>query len=403
MINNRVVTLIIISAFYSTPSSCYELIKKDSSLSKSLTIHYDGKKPIIEIEKMNIQGVSHNYYENFNIGKEGALLTFGKGNSPTTVINEVTSSNESVLKGKLSVEGRAVNMIIANPNGITCSNCDFDNIGKLTFITGFTNSKKPMDFFIPIQSNITFITKNKMMYDDISIVSHNILFKGDGSIYANKMKIINDNLIYNLYGFNTPKYKVDYNAETSIEKRVTLNVHDFSVISDKSNFINRGVINVGRFTLESNAMFKNFKEINIQTGRILPLLTMFDIKEKYEINTKTHSRIKSTIFSNNKGAKFTVYKTNLDVELSEGDFINKGNMRFEHSDIDFKVKNVFQKEDANLVNIFSLVNLNIDDRVDLNGKIHSVGNDVDDKIRINRGSIINIHTANQDKVISKIH
>ncbi|MCK9781692.1 hypothetical protein, partial [Proteus columbae] len=64
---------------------------------------------------------------------------------------------------------------------------------------------------------------------------------------------------------------------------------------------------------------------------------------------------------------------------------------------------VFQKEDANLVNIFSLVNLNIDDRVDLNGKIHSVGNDVDDKIRINRGSIINIHTANQDKVISKIH
>ncbi|QAV21833.1 filamentous hemagglutinin N-terminal domain-containing protein [Proteus hauseri] len=179
---------------------CQDLIKKDKYLSKGLAIHYDGNKPIIEIEKANIQGVSHNYYESFNIGKEGALLKVGEHNFPTTVISEVTSNNESVLAGKLSVEGMPVNMIIANPNGITCTNCDFDNIAKLTLITGFTSREKPIDFMINFiltdQSKITVKTKNNMMYNDVSIISNNILFKGNGTIYANKMKIISDELIY---------------------------------------------------------------------------------------------------------------------------------------------------------------------------------------------------------------
>lgn len=405
MTRNRIITFIIASTFQSTPLYCQDLIKKDKFLSKGLAIHYDGDKPIIEIEKANIQGVSHNYYESFNIGKEGALLKVGEHNFPTTVISEVTSNNESVLAGKLSVEGMPVNMIIANPNGITCTNCDFANIAKLTLITGFTSREKPIDFILTGESKITFKTeaktKTEMAYNDISIISNNIEFKGRGNIYANKMRIISDELIYKLYGNDIPKTKGNYHGTTTIGKNVSLNINDFSVTSNKSDFINRGIVNAGNFTLTSNAILKNFKEINIKGSRISSFLTPFNIEDKYEININSNSRIKSGYFSNNKKSRFTVYKTNLDVELLDGSLINKGYHRFEYSNISFKSKNYIQKEEGDLVNVLSSVRLVVNDSVDIEGKIHTINNDYDDKIKIEQGSGININNVNVDKVIIK--
>lgn len=107
----------------------------------------------VNIVTPNEHGVSHNKYDKFNI-------KFGKGfnrvflnnleiNSPgfvgnpnlvnqtaTVILNEVTSNKQSELYGALSVIGAKAHVIIANPSGIRCNNCQFINTDHVTLTTG---------------------------------------------------------------------------------------------------------------------------------------------------------------------------------------------------------------------------------------------------------------------------
>ncbi|HCI6401523.1 TPA: filamentous hemagglutinin N-terminal domain-containing protein [Klebsiella variicola subsp. variicola] len=112
---------------------------------------------VIDIEKPNAAGVSHNLYRDFNVGTNGTILnnsgddvshsTFGniaKNNnltagSASVILNEVTSKNASSLKGFIEVNGQKADVVIANPNGITCSGCSFVNTNKAVLTTGKVN------------------------------------------------------------------------------------------------------------------------------------------------------------------------------------------------------------------------------------------------------------------------
>ncbi len=59
-----------------------------------------------------------------------------KGNAANLIINEVTGSSRSELQGKLEVAGKGANVVIANPNGITCNGCSFVNTPAITLTTG---------------------------------------------------------------------------------------------------------------------------------------------------------------------------------------------------------------------------------------------------------------------------
>ena len=48
---------------------------------------------------------------------------FAEGNLASIIVNQVTSSNPSLLEGLLSIQGGGASIIIANPNGITCNGC----------------------------------------------------------------------------------------------------------------------------------------------------------------------------------------------------------------------------------------------------------------------------------------
>jgi len=58
------------------------------------------------------------------------------GQEARAIINEVVGANRTQLQGYTEVAGRAANVMVANPYGITCNGCGFINTPNVTLTTG---------------------------------------------------------------------------------------------------------------------------------------------------------------------------------------------------------------------------------------------------------------------------
>jgi filamentous hemagglutinin len=110
--------------------------------------------PIVHIAPPSVGGVSRNQYDQFNVNTTGAILNNSAapvqtqqggwisgnmqlGPTPARIIlNEVVGPNASQLRGTIEVAGQRADIVVANPNGITCDGCGFLNTGRASLTTG---------------------------------------------------------------------------------------------------------------------------------------------------------------------------------------------------------------------------------------------------------------------------
>ena len=110
--------------------------------------------PIVNINKPNANGLSHNQYDMFNVDDKGVILNNSRrpvstelagyvmgnpnlrGAAAKTILNEVTGTGATAMNGALEVAGRKAHVIIANPNGIAVNNGTFINTSAATLTTG---------------------------------------------------------------------------------------------------------------------------------------------------------------------------------------------------------------------------------------------------------------------------
>ena len=110
--------------------------------------------PQVNIQTPNDKGLSHNKYSKFDVDTKGAILNNSRTNVQTqqagmitgnpylargeakVILNEVNSSDPSVLKGYVEVAGKKADVIIANASGLHCEGCGVINSDRTTFTTG---------------------------------------------------------------------------------------------------------------------------------------------------------------------------------------------------------------------------------------------------------------------------
>ena len=138
--------------------------------------------PVVDIARPNSHGVSHNLFQNFNVGEKGAVMNnsnedFGKSvlagvllaNSNLNgtegahlILNEVTGGHPSDLQGYTEIFGREAEYILANPYGISCAGCGFINTPRAVLTTGQPQLEDGrLSGFAVDQGSVRFYKKNE--------------------------------------------------------------------------------------------------------------------------------------------------------------------------------------------------------------------------------------------------
>jgi len=148
-----------------------------SSYANTLPIEVDGTTntqidaaangvPIVNIAAPNSGGLSHNKFNSYNVNPSGLVINNATDNpnqvvqtqigglitdnpnlansgSARVILNEVTSTNRSILNGYTEIGGRQADLIIANPNGIEMNSAGFINVSRLTAVVGSASQFNP--------------------------------------------------------------------------------------------------------------------------------------------------------------------------------------------------------------------------------------------------------------------
>lgn len=250
--------------------------------------------PVVDINKANSSGLSHNVWDNLNVDKKGLIFNNSasatstllggdiqgnsnlSGGTAKVILNEVTSKNMTTINGMMEVAGDKAGLIIANPNGITVSGGGSINASKLTLTTGKPDIKD--DELNGFSVNGGTITLGKLdSASPTEILSRNVVI--NGKVSADELNVVAGNNYVNTAGEVTGKvtatgkrngYSVD------VAKLGGMYANKINLVSTESGV---GVRNLGVIVggekgisidangqlLNSNAQIKSEGIINLKT------------------------------------------------------------------------------------------------------------------------------------------
>lgn len=282
---------------------------------KNGTVYNANGVPVIDINTPNSSGLSHNFWDDLNVDKNGLIFNnstsatdsvlAGKieGNSnlvggPAKVIlNEVVSRNASAINGIMEVAGSKADLIIANPNGISVNGGIALNTGKLTLTTGkaeVTEGKLTgynvnggtitlgkLDNASPTEIlSRNIVVNGKVSAEELNLVAGNNFVNTNGEVTGT----VAGSGIRNLYSIDVSKLGGMYaNKINLVSTEAGVGVRNQGTIAGGVNGIQ---IDTKGILLNSNAKIQSVAQIDIKTnGRIDNTTGAITAKDTISINT----------------------------------------------------------------------------------------------------------------------
>jgi filamentous hemagglutinin len=167
--------------------------------------------PQVNITRPSGAGVSVNHYNQFDVNKAGAILNnspgivatqqagyingnpnLQPGGSARIIVNQVTSTLPSQLRGYLEVAGPRAEVIVANPNGILVDGAGFINTSRATLTTGIPvyGGSGSLDAFRVTGGQILVEGGglNATGVDQVDLIARAV--KANAALYANNLNVV---------------------------------------------------------------------------------------------------------------------------------------------------------------------------------------------------------------------
>lgn len=192
------------------------------------------------------EGVSHIYYDKFNVASEGIEFA-NESADAKLIINEVVSKGKSIIAGDVDITGTKAQLIIANPNGIDCiGDCLFPNLDRVVFITGSSQNKNSAIFDVSLDGKVNININNQKNFISkegaFDLISNNINIERGNFDF----KQMNMDLGLNRINFRTwekENDKIKYIKKSNISDAVEVKANTINIYFSNTEVTNNGKLN----------------------------------------------------------------------------------------------------------------------------------------------------------------
>ncbi|MBT4835807.1 MAG: filamentous hemagglutinin N-terminal domain-containing protein, partial [Methylococcales bacterium] len=259
--------------------------------------------PMVNIVAPNSSGLSHNKFDSYSVTPKHLIINNSlqstktlisntvranpnlNGRAASVILNEVTGANRTQLRGYSEIAGQKAELVIANPNGITCQGCGFINTPRVVLSTGTPNIQNNRLMSLTVNQGDIALTGDSINTGNVEqfdLITRSVHI--GTSVLAKKLNVITgtNTVNYNTLAV-TPNTSAGSKPQTAIDSSLVggMYANTISLISTESGigvkFDGEMATNTGDVTLSADG------EITINHANSAQNL---NISSNNNINTK---------------------------------------------------------------------------------------------------------------------